>query len=283
MIPREVALVIDTHHHVGELALGVTGEGGGRSDQDPAGTHRAMLARFGMAAACVLPGMQYERPHGIVNTRAVNDAIAAYRDADPRHFPVALGVVEPLHGLDLCRKEMARAAHELRLDGFVWHTRYQGVALSDRRMHALIDEATALGLPCYLHVFSESAVEAPWMLGELAKQHPDARLVALDGFSGATQIHYIMDLADRYEHLLFDTAVCFPLLRPLETFIARFGSERLLFGTDSYADPVTYNTPSVLNELLASELPQEDLDNVMWRNFERLFPQARARRTGEEG
>lgn len=163
---------------------------------------------------------------------------------------------------------------DLALDGVVWHTRYQGVAVSDRRMHALVDEATARGLPCYVHMFAESNLEAPWMFADLARNHPDATIVALDGFSSSTQVQYVFDLADRFDNILFDTAICFPLLRPLDAFVTRFGSDRLLFGTDSYADPVSYNVPAVMEELLASDMSDEHLENIFWRTFCRLFPAA---------
>ncbi|TMU98364.1 amidohydrolase family protein [Streptomyces sp. DASNCL29] len=271
---RTVRHVIDTHHHVGTLSIGATEEqAAARTPHDPVGTHHAMLDRFGMTACAVMPGLQYERPHGIVNTREVNDAIAAYRDRSPR-FLAALGTVEPLHGLALCREELDRMVGQLGLDGVVWHTRYQGVAVSDRRMHALIDEATARGLPCYVHMFAESNLEAPWMFADLARNHPEATIVALDGFSASTQIQYVMDLADRFDNILFDTAICFPLLRPLDAFVTRFGSERLMFGTDSYADPVSYNVPAVMEELLASAMDNEHLENIFWRTFCCLFPTA---------
>lgn len=271
---RHPTRIIDCHHHVGQLALGMSGEAVFETAPASAAAqvHAAMLDRFGLAAACVLPGLQYERPHGIVNTRDLNTGMAAYRDSLPSRFPVAFGTVEPLHGLELCREEIGRIADELKLDGLTWHTRYQGVALSDRRMHALLDMAAEFDLPCFLHVFYESAMEAPWMVADLAKNHPETTLVVLDGFSGNTQIQYVMDLADRFERLLFDTAICFPLLRPLDRFVERFGSQRLIFGTDSYADPVSYNSPSVLNELLASTISDEDLENILWRNLCRVFP-----------
>ena len=272
MTRRTVRHVVDTHHHVGSLAIGAEPEQA-REVRDPVATHHAMLDRFGMTACAVMPGLQYERPYGIVNTREVNDGIAAYRDRSPR-FLAALGTVEPLHGLALCREELDRMVGELGLDGVVWHTRYQGVAVSDRRMHALVDEATARGLPCYVHMFAESNLEAPWMFADLARNHPDATIVALDGFSASTQVQYVMDLADRFDNILFDTAICFPLLRPLDAFVARFGSDRLLFGTDSYADPVSYNVPAVMEELLASEMDAEHLENIFWRTFCRVFPAA---------
>ncbi|MDF2047644.1 MULTISPECIES: amidohydrolase family protein [Microbacterium] len=278
---RTTAHIIDTHHHVGELALGMGEEGttvDGASIR-PVEVHAAMLDQFGLTAACVLPGFQYDRSEGIASTRALNDGIVAYRNSLPSRFPLALGTVEPLHRDSLCRDEVARLVDECRIDGLAWHTRYQGVALSDRRMHVLIDLATEHGLPCYLHLFSESGLEAPWSLLDLATAHPDATLVALDGFSGATQIRYLFDIAERCPNVLFDTAICFPLLRPLDEFVGRFGSERLLFGTDSYAQPLLYNTPSVMHELLASDMPQEDLENIMWRNLLRVFPQAATRLT----
>jgi len=273
---RTVQHVIDTHHHIGKLAVGAASEqvDTGTGHYDAVGTHHAMLDHFGMSGCAVMPALQYERPHGIVNTREINDAITLYRTGSPR-FLAALGTVEPLHGLDLCRAELDRMVHELHLDGVVWHTRYQGVAVSDHRMHALVDEATERGLPCYIHLFAESNLEAPWMLAELAKEHPHALLVALDGFSSSTQVYYVNDLADRFENIIFDTAVCFPLLRPLDAFVSRFGSERLLFGTDSYADPVSYNVPAVMEELLASNMDQQHLENIFWRNFIRLFPKAK--------
>ncbi|MFE9601305.1 amidohydrolase family protein [Streptomyces hokutonensis] len=272
MTARTVRNIVDTHHHVGTLSIGATEEHTRpRTLRDSVDIHHSMLDRFGMTACAVMPGLQYERPHGIVDTRQVNDAIAAYRGRSPR-FLAALGMVEPLHGLTLCREELDRMAGPLRLDGVVWHTRYQGVAVSDRRMHALVDEAAARSFPCYVHMFAESNLETPWMFAKFAHNHPEATIVALDAFSASTQIQYVMDLADRFDNIMFDTAMCFPLLRLFDTFVTRFGSERLLFGTDSYADPVRYNTPAVLAELLASDMDTEHLENILWRTFCRVFP-----------
>ena len=48
--------------------------------------------------AIVIPSHAYLRPDGIADTRRVNDHIAAYREHDPKRFPAALGIVEPLYG-----------------------------------------------------------------------------------------------------------------------------------------------------------------------------------------
>jgi len=274
---RHVARIIDTHHHVGQLALGNETASVESVVARKADEHREMLADFGMAAAAVIPGFQYERTHGIADTRRVNDAIAAYRDADPHHFPVALGVLEPLHDLVANEEELERILGDLALDGVAWHTRYQGVAVSDRRMHELVERVADRGRPCYVHMFSESGLESPWMLVDLATAHPHATIVALDGFSSATHVRYMEDIAERCSNVLFDTAIAFPLMRPIDTFVERFGSDRLLFGTDSYAKPRLYNYPAILNELLHSPMPQADLEAILAGNFLRLFPHVAAR------
>ncbi|PBC36070.1 amidohydrolase [Rhodococcus sp. ACPA4] len=273
--PRSTEYVIDVHHHVGELSLGTGADGAGEEGTTirPVEIHEQMLDSFGFTAACVIPGFQYDRTDGIANTRRVNTAVAAYRDSTPSRFPVALGTLEPLHDAEACRIEADRLVEELDIDGLAWHTRYQGVFLSDGRMHAFVDLAVELGLPCFVHLFAESGMEAAWSLLDLAREHPDATIVALDGFSGPEQTRYLMDIAERCPNVLFDTAICFPLTRPLDKFVEAFGSERLLFGTDSYARPLLYNTPSVLHELRSSDMPQDDLENIMWRNSVRLFPQ----------
>lgn len=270
---RQVELIIDTHHHVGELALEVDSVGVS-AERGYADEHREMLTDFGIRAAAVMPGFQYERTHGIVDTRRINDSITAYRDADPVHFPVALGVLEPLHDLRANEEELDRLVNELKLDGVGWHTRFQGVAVSDRRVHELVERVADRGMPSYVHMFSESGLESPWMLIDLAAAHPEATIVALDGFSSWTHVRYMEDIAERCPNVLFDTSIAFPLTRPIDNFVKRFGAERVIFGTDFYARPRLYNYPSVLGELLHSPMPQEDLDAILGGNFLTLFPQA---------
>jgi predicted TIM-barrel fold metal-dependent hydrolase len=241
----------------------------------------AALDRFGFAAAIAMPSLQYARPRGYDDTHALNNAIAAYRDQFRERFPVALGTVEPLAGVDIGKREIARAATDLKLDGIVWHHRFQGVFLGDVRMHALLDACAEYALPAFIHVIADSNMEAPWLLEELYHAHPDVQFVALDAFSGLTQIRYIMAMAERCPKLMFDTALAMPVGRAIEDFVRRFGSERLLFGTDLYLSPQPlYVYPHILREILdAPTLTDDHRRDIFWNNAERLFANAFARRT----
>jgi predicted TIM-barrel fold metal-dependent hydrolase len=265
--------IFDMHQHVGKLDTG-----GDEAQTDSSGDDRtqraALLDQFGLSAAGVMPSLQYERPRGLLDTQAVNEAIAAYRDAAPQRFPLAFGTAEPLHGIKLAREEVSRLATELKLDGVVWHHRFQGAFVDDRRMHALLDECEAQGLPALVHMFAESDMQSPHALETLAREHPGVSFVALDALSGYEQGNALLYAATRCPNLYLETAGCVPLSRALGRIVTELGSERVLFGTDCYLEPRMWNEPIALRELtLDPRITDADRENIFWHNAVRLFPQ----------
>ena len=60
-------------------------------------------------------------------------------------------------------------------------------------------------------------------------------------------------------------------LRGPESFVNRFGSERLLFGTNYPMD----NMGGPVATLIGANLAEEDRENVAHANFERLYAEVR--------
>lgn len=277
--------IFDVHQHIGSLDSGGGKAASGATSYDDDYRRRtAALDQFGFAAAIAMPSLQYPRPRGFADTQALNDAIAGYRNRYGTRFPVALGTVQPTDPAELSIEELGRMKNDLQLDGVVWHHRFQSVFLNDRRMHPLLDACAKLQLVVFVHVIADSNMEAPWFLESLYEAHPDVTFVALDPLSGLTQNHYILQMAKRCPHVLFDTAFAVLHGRPFEEFVDRCGSERLLFGTDMYLSPNPAETskyvyPHVLREILdAKTLTDDDRRNIFWNNAERLFPKAFATR-----
>jgi predicted TIM-barrel fold metal-dependent hydrolase len=264
--------IFDVHQHVGDLAIG---GGEARRGWDAERDHAQrvpVMDRYGIHSASVLPSLQYLRPNGVADTRRINDLAAAYRSQFQDRFPIAAGTVEPLHGVEPGVEEIRRIAEDLKLNALVWHHRFQGTFINDPSMHPFLDAAAHYRLPVYIHLFAESTMESPWGLEALAERHADVRFIALDAFSGSTQARYMMGIAQRCPNVLFETACVFPLGRILEEFVGRFGSERLVFGTDLYLSPPMYNHPHVLYEVLeAPSLTDADRRNIFWNNARRLF------------
>ena len=99
----------------------------------------------GVNQAAVIPGHGYLRPNGHADTQAVNDKIAAYRDATPDRFPVAIGIVEPRDG-EVSLGELERAAGPLGLVGMSFHTRFQGVSIDNHWVSAYVGAMGELDL-----------------------------------------------------------------------------------------------------------------------------------------
>jgi predicted TIM-barrel fold metal-dependent hydrolase len=262
--------ILDIHHHVGRLNV-ADSTGRGFDMQGDQAQRTTLMDAFGIRAAAVMPSLQYERPNGARDTAAINDLVAAYRDSCRDRFPVAIGTVEPLHGIDAGISEINRMATQLHMSGVVWHHRFQGTWIADPRMVPFLAEMERLGLPAFIHVFAESNLEALWGLEQLAEKFPQITFIAVDAFSGLTRIRELKGLGARCTNIMFETAAAFPMGSFIEEFVELFGSERILYGSDVYSGSGTDRPPHVLTMVLKAKLDEQDRRNILWNNAQRLF------------
>ena len=260
--------IFDIHHHLGALTGGSLQEGDGWEDRDYANRVRIMDAND-VSTAAILAATGYIQANGIKDTMRCNDTVAAYRQRDPARFPVACGIVEPLHGarsLD----ELERMKHVLRLDGVVWHSRFQGVAVDHSLMRPLLKKVNELGLVPLVHTNAESNLEAVWRLERLALEFPELTFVSMDALTTNTNSQLALDIAKRTPNILFDTAhVRGPAY--VRQFVETVGSERLVFGSLFYSYPASYEHCATLNEIKAAKISGLDMANILALNAKRLF------------
>lgn len=230
--------IFDIHQHMGTTADahggGVAGQVGSdaiRDDEIATRLDFMDMAHIGQAVA--IPGHNYNRADGIAATRRENDTIAAYRDRNPARFPVAAGVVEPLDqaaGLD----EINRMSNELGLRAVSFHTEYQGVTMDSPWMMRYLDRMGELGMVPLLHASNVVLHEATWRLGKVAQALPDLTIVAIEPFFTHDGMEECFFIADVCPNIIFETASCFDS-DILMAFIARFGAERVVFGSQYYS------------------------------------------------
>ena len=265
--------VFDCHHHVGDVRGFVGGVGSG--DQTLSEGSAEVEARLaimnagGVRQAVVIPGHGYPRPDGIADTRTINDGIAAYRDAHPDRFPVAVGIVEPQHG-ERSLAELDRARRELALGGISFHARFQGVSMDDPWIVRYVARMAEIGLVPVLHAMTESPDEALWKVAEIARALPDVSMLVLDSFSTFEGTKEASVVAEQCENLVFDTSLAYNF-DFLEAFANRFGAHRVAFGTDLYSPPVGRRISHLLAQILESPLPASDKTAILGGNARRLF------------
>src|SRR6059058_116673 len=217
----------------------------------------------------ILAATGYIQADRIKDTMRSNNTVAAYRKRDPKRFPVACGLVEPLHGarsLD----ELERMKNELHLEGVVWHNRFQGVAIDHQLMRPLLKKVSELGLVPLIHTNAESNMEAVWRLERLALEFPELTFVSLDALTTNTNSQLALDIAKRTSNILFDTAhVRGPAY--IRQFVEAVGSHRLIFGSLFYSYPASYEHCATLEEIKTAKISDTDKANILASNAKRLF------------
>ena len=267
--------VIDIHHHVGrvtsfgELLAGSDEASNSFGDEAEVAARLSVMDGNGVDQSVVIPGHDYPRPHGSTDTAAVNDAIAAYRDRHPERFPAAVGIVEPTQG-PAAVAELERMAARLGMVGVSFHARFQGVSNDSPLLHELGRRAIDLGLVPFVHAIAESSDEGPLKILPLIASRPDAPIVVLDGFSGFERTKECMQLATLAPNVVFDTSLpcSFDFV---ESFVDRFGPERVVFGTDLYSAPLAYRRAWALDQLLDSRLDDDAKAMVLAGNARRIL------------
>jgi predicted TIM-barrel fold metal-dependent hydrolase len=268
--------VLDVHHHVGnafralggevELADGMTPEA---YDAREFSSRLEIMDAGGVDQAIVIPGHGYERVRGIADTRAINDDIAAYRDRAPERFPAAVGIVEPRDG-EASIGEIDRLHAELGLRGVSFHTRFQGVSLDSKWIRRYVERIAELGMVPVIHAMDDTPEEALWKLAHLAREVPDATLLALDPFSSYEATRQCFFVADVAPNIVFDTSLSYNF-DFIEQFAGRFGAERVVFGTDLYSWPVGRRISHILAQILESDLSEREQALILSENARRLF------------
>jgi uncharacterized protein len=266
------SLVFDCHHHFGSLifASGENSEtfASAHLDQKEAERRLGWMQDAEIDRALIMPVNRYLRPNGVADTRAVNDAVAAYRDRDSNHFPVALGITEPLHGEEGLR-EIARIDSELGMVGVSYHTRWQGVATDDPWVTRGLEILQERRMLAFIHAHADSNMEAPFMIRSLAYRFPELPIIVADALSSPTQAGQLLSDARECGNIYFETS-CAWNIRAITRAVDTLGPSRLLFGSDTYsAYMIGMNTPRLIRELgLGSEAETAILSGNLLRLLE---------------
>jgi predicted TIM-barrel fold metal-dependent hydrolase len=260
--------IFDVHHHLGSLSGGSLQEGAGWEERDYANRGRIMEAN-GVAQAAILAATGYLQADGIKDTMRSNDKVAEYRKRDPKRFPVACGIVEPLHGARSLA-ELERIKNELGLEGVVWHHRFQGLAIDHQLMRPLLKKVSQLGLVPVIHTNAESNLEAVWRLERLALEFPELTFLALDALTTNANSQLVLDIAKRTTNILFDSAHVRGAAY-VKNFVEAVGSHRLVFGSLFYSHPASYEHCATLDEVKSAKISDADMANILALNARRLF------------
>ena len=177
-------LIFDMHSHI-EMAPPRRPDGSYDIAEDVA-IRDAYMDRLGYTAGVLMTRQGGDRANGAADTRKQNDFVTWYRDNNRKRYPVGLGNIDPINGVEAGMAELHRMKTELKLDGVIFHNGPQTTYLDDPRMIVLAREMGRLGMPCFVHLNGEGMLEASSFLGVLALAAPGTTFIAIGalGMSG---------------------------------------------------------------------------------------------------
>ncbi len=259
--------IFDIHHHIGYHLSGLMPE-----ILEDFIKRIKVMDTCGISSAVIMPSPDYYMPNGISDTKKINEKMAEYKKQYPDRFPVALGTVEPRHGKQSV-VEIDRMIKELKLDGVMWHHRYQGTPIDHEMTKLYLTKISELKVPVpvFIHNFSESVLEAPYRLENIAKLFPNLIFISLDSLSSPNQINTMIQVAKRQGNVFLETGMLFPLQNIIERVVREIGSHRLLFGSDAYTDPAATDPEIIIEIIMKSKISEEDKMNILGKNARNIF------------
>ncbi len=250
---------IDVHAHVGKTIANNIGQS--------VDEMLARLAASGISQALLSPAAADRQAEGIVDTRRMNDVVATAVHEHPEQFPVGLGLVEPRHG-GLAVAELLRVLDDLGLAGIAVHPMLEGyyldVPLRVDPLFEILNDRRAL---CLMHCSPDpGSGESPRAVRVVCSKFLDVTIFLGHAFLTPGQLAESVQIAKDLPNVLLDVAYQSDP-RLTETLVAELGSERVVFGTDQ----PFYPPGDVLGSVERSAVSQEDKDNILFRNVERIL------------
>ncbi len=260
-------LVIDAHHHVGLLAQPGFDEDWARQDLDVRlqSMHRMSVDRF-----VILPAPGSAGGFRNVDHASMNDSMVKYAELAGPVVEAVAATVNPAEVGAGCQ-EMERAFATLGMAAVAFHHRFLGMTINDRRMDDLLRVAAEHDRSVFVHIISDSTLEAAWRLLSLAGRFPEVRFIALDGFSSASQAAMLRERAVDVPNVWFDTGAMISVAHGLDAFVDSCGPERLILGTDFYSGSPHFRRAYPIDELAAMKLSPDALDLICHKNIQDLM------------
>ena len=156
------------------------------------------------------------------------------------------------------------------------HPYHSNLAFDDDKMIPYLDLAVKYNLPVCIHT-GETYNDSPERVLNMAKKYPQLKFI-LAHMGLGTDNQLALDVMAQADNLYADTTWV-PISTTLEV-IKRYGSKRVMFGTDSPIDGVdTYycngkGEPSLYRQYfgeLKDMISTEDYENLMWKTAKEVF------------
>ena len=258
-------IITDAHTHIfpgkiAEKAVGSIGDFYGIPMRHPGSPEALLASGKAIGVRKYLVCSTATRPGQVAS---INDFIRECCDAHPEFL--GFGTLHP--GFRDIPGEVRRIA-AMGLRGVKLHPDFQQFCIDDPAAFPIYEACAGAGLPILFHTGDDRYDwSAPARLAVVARRFPSLTCIAahFGGYNHWQDVELYRDLPNVW----FDTSSTLfklPRERALE-LLETLGTRRFLFGTDF---PM-WDHREELDRFLSLGLPEDARDDILFRNFQRLF------------
>lgn len=241
--------IIDTHTHLPGWTFG--------SRPRPIAVLRREFEEQGLSGAWLFT------TDGLIGEPAKHNDILAEAVVEHRDFFAPFCTVNPLEGVEKCRRELDRCRHSLKMRGVKLHPWLQAFSLLNPAVAPILAHAGELGLPVVFHDGTPPYASS-LQIAALAEKVPQTTVIL--GHAGLDDLYEDAILACQRQENIY-LCLCSNSCGYIEEIIRRCPAKRVLFGSDGGFLPN-------LIELAIAKLRAADASPAVLRRIFHDNPQA---------
>lgn len=238
--------IVDVHAHVGPYFFHV--------GADNADENRRMCEHWGITRQLV------SHSRGVFHDAvAGNEELARILET---HDELLGYVVINQRDLETAQREVERWIQpDSRFVGVKIHTHYPAAAMDSPQLRDALQMLDEYGIITLIHTWGSDVVQLAEAVDGLE------RIQVIAGHMGADRWDLACEAANRVANLWLEPSCSVAFAGQMRYVMAHGPADRVMFGTDSsLLDPVV-----AFGQVAAADLPRNQLEDVLWRNAERLF------------
>lgn len=174
-----------------------------------------------------------------------------------------MATVNPHVSKKAYKEEISRCIKDLGFVGIKLHPFAQACAPNSKDGYMVAETAAELNVPLMIHTGSGIPQSLPTNVIEVAKKIPDTKFILAHSGMIITAGEAML-AAEMCPNIYLGVSWTVP--GTIESFVKKFGSERVLFESDEYL-----NTSAELAKIKYLDFPEQDYNNIMGNNAINIY------------
>ena len=200
---------------------------------------------------------------GAPNPKKIHDEIARLTSENPGKI-FGMVSLNPHQSDEEYLAELDRLVKDHKFVGVKIHTIGHSINPLANDATKVFEAAKRLGIPVMVHTGPGIPFSLPSLIVPRAKQYPDVNIILAHAGCGMVISDEIVPTVLACKNVYIETS--WSSILEKQIFLRTLGADKILFGSD-----LRINISTELHQYKVLDLPEEDLDKILFKNANKLF------------